>query len=571
MKNIFCLVIDAFCYNILNHKIANETVTPFLKKLSTESIVINEMFAQAPYTEAALVSLLSGENTLDSGGYMLGNGTVKQTIFDAMRKKGFYTISQYSPYVYSVGYLKGVDEFWYTRLFNFDILYTYRLSYFSQKKASTGLSEKDQEICCLLLEESFETWMEQVRKLLAKDKECTLILPWVDLANISKIQTELKSEYVAFCENKLLYLFALFQSGKEHNLLKISKRYNVRKKLENQQYLIEKYEGGLKEYQKKYSKAISKKTIDLAYVFSVARSEQNGIKSARDLLYNYKQYYQNKWLEIYLSDIDEYAKTEVSMQMQLDYAFEKCKEVNRSGHSAFTFIQVQDFHLPTVFHSVDCSNQEILKEEFEQAFLLLDRLDEEYEGNIIADLSANYIDNKIKEFYSKLQAEDIEFELVITADHGFPSLYKPPRPMIYNQTYTEAFHIPFIYFNGKDKKQLSGLYSAQDLLLILTHPEEFIENNKARDYILCEYAGPGCPDISCKPIWYTYIDEQWRVSLECKLDEDIDFDKVKAVYNRKSDPKETRNLIKNRNCNISDVLSIIEKRHVFLRMNYKKL
>lgn len=250
---------------------------------------------------------------------------------------------------------------------------------------------------------------------------------------------------------------------------------------------------------------------------------------------------------------------------------ERCKEVNSSGQSAFAYIQVRDFHLPTVFHSVDCSNKDILDGEFEQAFHLLDRLDEKYEGNIIADLSANYIDNKIKEFYSKLQAEGIEFELMITADHGYPSFYKPPRRMIYNQTYTEAFHIPFIYFNGKNKKQLSGLYSAQDLLRRLTHPEEFIENSKAREYILCEYAGPGCPDISCKPIWYTYIDEQWRVSLECKLDEDIDFDKVKAVYNRKSDPKETRNLIKNKNCNISDVLSIIGKRHIFLRMKYKSL
>lgn len=567
MKNIFCLVIDAFCYDVLKHKIDNETVTPFLEKLCNESIVINEMYAQAPYTEAAWVSLLSGENTFDSGGYMLGNGTVKQTIFEAMQKKGFYTISQYSPYVYSVGYLKGVDEFWYTRLYNFDILFTYRLSYFSQKNASTGLSEKEQKLCCVLLEESFETWMEQIRKLLAKDKECILILSWVDLSNISKIQVELQSEYLSFCDNKLLYLFRLFQSGEDHNLLKISKKYNTRKKLENQQYLIEKYEHNLKKYQRKYSKAISKNTIDYAYVFSVARSEQNGIKSARNLLYNYKEYYQNKWLENYLRDINEYAKTEVSMQMQLEYVFEKCKEVNRSGKSVFAYIQVQDFHLPTVFHSVDCNNKEILEREFEQAFRLLDRLDEEYEGNIIADLSANYIDNKIKEFYSKLQVEDIDFELMVTADHGYPSLYRPPRQMIYNQTYTEAFHVPFIYFNGKDKKQLSGLYSGQDIFLLLIHPEEFIENSKAREYILCEYAGPGCPDISCKPIWYTYIDEQWRVSLECKLDEDIDVDKVKAVYNRKKDPKETKNLIRNRNCNISDVLSIVGKRHAFLRFN----
>lgn len=37
MKNIFCLVIDAFCNNVLKHKIDNETVPPFLKKSGTES------------------------------------------------------------------------------------------------------------------------------------------------------------------------------------------------------------------------------------------------------------------------------------------------------------------------------------------------------------------------------------------------------------------------------------------------------------------------------------------------------------------------------------------------------
>ena len=78
-KNVIHIIVDAYCYNNLYRKVGNREVTPFLNMLKKNSVSFERMYSQAPYTEASQVTLLSGENTLDNGGYLFGNGTVEKT------------------------------------------------------------------------------------------------------------------------------------------------------------------------------------------------------------------------------------------------------------------------------------------------------------------------------------------------------------------------------------------------------------------------------------------------------------------------------------------------------------
>ena len=84
-KNVIHIIVDAYCYNSLQRTVGKREVTPFLNSLSQKSLCFERMFSQAPYTEASQVTLLSGENTLDNGGYMFGNATVEETIFSKYR------------------------------------------------------------------------------------------------------------------------------------------------------------------------------------------------------------------------------------------------------------------------------------------------------------------------------------------------------------------------------------------------------------------------------------------------------------------------------------------------------
>ena len=84
-----------------------------------------------------------------------------------------------------------------------------------------------------------------------------------------------------------------------------------------------------------------------------------------------------------------------------------------------------------------------------------------------------------------------------------------------------------------------------------------------RQYVLCEYGGPGCPDIGIKPIWYTYIDDRWRISAECPLTQTFTMDCVKDIYDIRKDPSERKNLLKfqQNNSEVKKCCDIIRSRH----------
>ena len=161
MKNVITIVLDAFCYNNLEKKIGSEEVTPFLNKLGRDGISYKKMYSYAPYTEAALISLLGEERTLEEGGYLFGNANIRKSMLSYYKDVGYHTILGYSPYVCSKSYLKGVTEYKYTRLFSIQPCFNYRFKYFKEKK-SRGLFQKlYYDACIEILEEAFDTWITQ--------------------------------------------------------------------------------------------------------------------------------------------------------------------------------------------------------------------------------------------------------------------------------------------------------------------------------------------------------------------------------------------------------------------------
>lgn len=554
MKNVFYLIIDAFCYNNLNRKIGNEFTTPFLRKLANEHTSIENMYSQAPYTEAALVSLLSGENTLERGGYLYGNKTVQNTIFRKYKNENYNIISQYAPYVYSKAYLKDVDVFFYTRLVNIEVLFNYRLSYYRTRYKKQELTNQELEVCIALLREELETWITQTEDLLANKECCTLIKNWVCLENISEVHDKLKKEYLLFNNLPAKYIYNLFNNFDTNNLLNINRSYNEKNSIKNTDLLIEKYQSMLIEVQKKYNKIIKKDWPEWRYLFSTFFNKDNGFRDLKGLIHNYIRYYNNSFLESYIDSIDESSIVEVGMKRQLDYVLDLVDDSNNNGKPAFVYLQVQDFHLPTKFHSADYDDLDYVKREFEEALSLCKHIDDNYKGNILADLGARFCDSKIRELFNVLKSKyGDDFTLIISADHGYPSFFNPPRPYIYNQTYTEAFHIPFIIVDCDIKAKLSGFFSTMDFSKIV----ESKGRVKGREYILTEYAGPGCPHISEKPIWYTYIDLNYRLSVELMLGSKIDYGNIRSLYDLSSDPNEKINLVKQAH-KISEVKRIME-------------
>ena len=569
MKNIIFLVIDAFCYNNLDRKIGNEYTTPFLRNLAKNNIMYSNMYAQAPYTEAALVSILSGENTLEHGGYLFGNRAVKKTVFEKYKKKGYKIISQYSPYVYSKSYLRDVDEYYYTRLISIKILFDYRLSYYKDKFFVSSITKSEYKSCIELLEEEFNTWILQAKRIINHDKTAVLIQNSVEVNNICRVLDKIEKEYATFRNNKVKYIEDIFKNFDNHYLLQLDKEYNKRVPLPYSDRLEAKYQNTFKKMQSQYNSIIRKNDFpDLKYLFNTLISGKRGLKQFTGLVHNYMRYYGNSNLKDYLKSINADAKVEICMKRQFDHALKLIDEANEQGQPALVYLHVQDFHLPTVIHSVDYDDENYINHEISSAIELFNAIDRNYRGNIIADLGARFCDNKVKELFEKLKKKYGEnFVLAVTADHGYPSYFNPPRSVIYNQTFVEAFHVPFIVYNCGIQNRVDNIVSAMNCFELL---DGKIHNDISRKYILSEYGGPGCPDILSKPIWYTYMDKKYRVSVELLLKEDINIHKLKEVYDIEKDKAEKKNLLKKAKdiTEINQIMNIIDRRNKFLREQF---
>ena len=71
MKNLIYILVDALSYDNVGKREYRQSPTAFLDELKEQSLSYENMYTQAPYTEAAFVSTVCGENVLDHGGYLL--------------------------------------------------------------------------------------------------------------------------------------------------------------------------------------------------------------------------------------------------------------------------------------------------------------------------------------------------------------------------------------------------------------------------------------------------------------------------------------------------------------------
>ena len=582
MKNVICIVIDAFCHDNLYRKIGDKEVTPFLNSLAGEGLSFDHVYSTAPYTEASQVALLGGENTLESGGYMFGNGNACSPVLCEYQKAGFHTVLGYSPYVYSKGYLRGVSEYYYTRLYSILPLFDYRLSYFRAKMQEGKFTETYYDACFVLIDEAFETWLLQCDALLEKSGSVEMIWDCVsDFPLIAQIRDELKAEKEKFLSDRKAYIKEILTEWKSHSLVSLNGRYNQKKELPLNALLKQKYYARLKEAQKRYSSVLKKQKPDFAYMAGMVFREKNPKDSARTLK-AWRYFKRNDFIGGYLDSLDEKSKTEAGLYRMLKTAAQTARRLDGENAPYFMYFQPQDFHLPSVFHSVDCAGRETVEKEFEAAFSLMDSLPPDYNRNLLADLSAHYCDLKLSEFYAELKASlKNDFLFVVTADHGYPSYYNPPRPIIYNQTYTEAFHVPLIAYAPEISRcaaagslQKDGLYSLLDGIELV---KQLAGISPARpvaekDHVLCEYAGPGCPMITEKPLWYTLITKRCKLSADVSLHEKPSFSCVKSFYDLTHDCEQKKNLFKKRKFRkeILSLLELVAVRHEELSLRFEK-
>lgn len=582
-KHVIYVLVDALSYDNVGAREFRCSPTPFLDELKEKSISYENLYTQAPYTEAAFISNVCGENTLDHGGYMMGMSQCEQFHHSLFKENGYITMSTYSPYVYSKSYIKDVDHIYYSRVFSIQPLLIYRLSYFNERYHTGELTEIEKELCVEILGETFETWLQQLDALLQNHESVCMI---EDLVNepecINEVRQQVEEEFRCFQNEPSLYIESFFRLGEKHTLYHIKKLSIENKQTRSCRDYIEQEFGSLvSEFQNVQNIFLKKNLkVDIGYLLDLMRNDEQKLQGA---LRTYRAYQQRKdnqeLIEALGCDVVK-EKVTISAHRQCYTFANKIKELVNEQKPIYAFLHIEDFHLPSMFYSYDIENQNVLKEEFSNAKEYVSSLPEQYRGNLLADLSARYVDSKLRMLFNELQStlgDDMLF--IVSADHGYPSNGNPPRPILYNSFYEENYHIPFIAYGADLPSQsFTEYHSSLDILpTILTLaglslPKGFSKMilDKGRPYVLVEYPGPGCPDISKKEIYYAIFSDKYEVACKVKLNDDITSKHIIVAFDRKLDKEQKKNLRRqcSKNTELSNLISHIQERHLVLRKQF---
>ena len=235
-KNTIFIVIDSLFYDKTIGSNNHPNTMPFLDKLREEGLTCSNMYSEAPYTEAALVSLLCGVDTLKKGSY-IKKLYGKETIMETFKKNGYETFSNcVQPLVYPSYSYQGLTDEYYNICYDFETLWSYRLDFYSKEYKEKGLDDKTLNVIADLLDDNFKTWINFLESLRDNKKITSFIYKYVEVDSVKETLGKVENEYKIFKNDKINYVKKLLESAKEHSLFKIE-AYSLTKKNDTRKYV----------------------------------------------------------------------------------------------------------------------------------------------------------------------------------------------------------------------------------------------------------------------------------------------------------------------------------------------
>ena len=582
-KNVLFIVIDSVTNDILFNKNNSKDIAPFMNSLRKKSISGDKMYSEAPYTEAALMSLLGGIDTMDNGGY-LERMKNKRNVLEDFTENGYKTFfCNYYPSIYPSYMVNGYTERKYIDGFHFSHIWGYRFEYYASLYLENKTTKEENNMLLDMLEDNFKAWIEYLEKIKNKDVETTMLNDCVDIADIDKNIVLLKKEYDKFNIDKVNYITKLFKEKHEHILFKINE-HKMSDKIGNDSVrneIMTKYTDTFKKIAKlNFNRNIKNNRFPLIKTINSILNKD--IKTAKGLIAGYKNS---------LFDKDLYERIGPGFDMFKDQRsfYTVANELidwidNNKQEVWMSYVHIDDAHYTESFFTYDTDNIEIVDKEFELINKYLDKLPKDYKGSIAYDLSLMYCDNIIKNIFDYLEKENLldNTNIVITADHGFSYYFSPVRERYVISNYKENYNVPFIIYGKNIKsRKIKGYCSTKDIPVTLLSIagikkyKQYKGNNlltyDGDNYALLEYMGGGCPDIKRRPINLGVKTDNYSVTIYAYINKDFADIEIKEVYDLKMDPYEHKNLSNKADIKIliKDELDILSRRFNEIKKQYK--
>lgn len=586
-KNVIFLVIDSLIYDKIGNTKYGDSPSPFLDSLKKKSLWCTNMYSQGPYTEAGNKALVSGDNSLNRGGYMHNLNDCVKIYIEAFKDAGYETYDFILPYyLYCKRLLDKIDHQFFTSGFVTDSVTSNRLDYFAEKKKQETLNKWDYEDIIKQLDPVFECWKNFLDRSNLERYSCIESIcknyKW------DKAIKEFEIQEKAYYADKMKYANDFLDHHTNHPLLQIEqfvfsdyvneefikdnvfkKHASFFKKLRSKQIKSGLINGlyNKKEVLKSFFKSVIERKIDgyfKYFVFSVI-----GYKEASG--YTKKEFYQ----------------MQPSMRTFTRKVLEEFAKPNGGSPKMF-HLHPEELHNRFNYFSYDINDSALIDYEFGIFERYLSGLDSDCKGQILYDIALRYADDCIRELYEGLEKQGLlnNTVLVITADHG--SFYNcvPVRHAFQNTCHTENFHIPALIYDGSNPQYrvIDSFHTSKDILPTVyelsgvTKPIgidgiSLLDDNNHPNYALTEYVGNGCPNMREKEVDFIIRDKKYMIQYMVNIFEPFESGHFERIYDLEKDSYELNDLSSNPNVRkaVDYLLAPMKTRQLEIRNSYYKI
>lgn len=558
-NNIFCLVVDALAFPYLNDKY---NAMPFLKKLRECGHDCTNMYAQGPYTEAALTPFYTGRDNMDFGGnFFRGQQTVK-TVFEAFNENGFDVINYTQPLIYPKPMHRGINCERYGVCYFFSAVWDYRLYYYVDLYKQNKLTDDDWNNIYELLDSNLNFWIKYIEDAKTEKEESDFINLYTDKCfNFDEVLLKVKEEYDSFKKNKLSYVETLLQLGKKHRVFSIENYFMTAKNDNDDLYnkIKKGYVALFKKIEKFNSLHNKSPEYSMGAILKVCKNLIIGHKSIA--VCEAKKYYYHRKIRSTRKEIKHIFNSKSNYKPEptiLQYFNHFCGWYKRRSTEKpfYCMMHVSDLHTPEIFFSIDSDNWNEVNAELKIINEYLDSLPSDFSGNVIYWLSMRYVDWCIEKMFHWFKEEGLidSTVFVITADHGSSFGFRPVRTTLVNNEHDENYHIPCVivgkeimaqeddrYFTTKDIcKTILNVNNIDDSVFT---GRNMLSKEGECGYAITEYLGGGCPDISRRVIIFIIRDDVYSIEIKQPVTEEFSVKNIISVYDRKVDYMEKENII----------------------------
>lgn len=561
-RNYLLFIIDSLNYSHI--KESSVKLMPFFEELKSKGICCENMYSQAPYTEAAVMNLYCGQDVLQNNGYIFRFKNAKTTIFEEMKKAGYITYyNSYQPQCHPSSVRRGVDYLYYNVGYDQDALWSYRLQHFSDLYKAGCLTQRDYQILQEIFDDNFSEWIRFTNDIINKDESTNMIIDNAVTYNAVYVKNQVSDEKEQYNRDKKKYIQEVLSIGKKHRLFRIP-AFEQNNKIKNRA-LIKSIQIELKPLLKRIQRLDTRLNLKNCKGLFLGPKKKLGELVKRRNRTAIKDFLKSCYLTVnQLIDIDlfdrinkdcDWFKNAPSGKTHIDHYIKWAKEHVDDGKH-FACIHIDDIHNPEEFFTYDTEDISLIKEERKYAEELLDSIPKDYYGSLTHDLSLRFIDNTLRYLYKRLDEFDLLSNtcIAICADHGFSFSGNPLRDSFVTNLYLENYLIPCVFTGtGLNHKEIQSLRTSKDIPATLCKlatgsvPENFTGHSLTEDFeyptVQIEYCGGGCPDLFRRELKIASFNKNYFVGTLCSLDEKLEGEKITEIYDLNKDPRQLNNLV----------------------------